>query len=170
MADEPAPPTPSNASASSGPSKRGEFGRRGRVAPPVVLKAGEGTATPDTRRRIRALTLGLGAAGAAALAAFAAHQYSTRSACEDAVRQGHITGPECPASAEVASNTPSSATTAHGSAGHWGASGLHLFVGPLFRSSSSSYSGTASSSGNATSHGFSFGGFGSRGSAHGGGS
>lgn len=169
MADAPTPPPPPGPAKPSGRSKSGGFGKRGRKAPPVVLKTGEGAPPEATRRRIRTLTLGLGAAGAAALAAYAAHQYSTRDACEEAIRQGQIVGPECPTTAAEAT-TPSHATTSHSSSSHWTRFGLNLLVGPSFRSSSSPSSHVSTSSGGASTHGFSFGGFGSHGSAHGGGS
>ena len=169
MADVPTPPPPPVPSKPNGRSKSGGFGKRGRKAPPVVLKAGEGAAKPVARRRIRALTLGLGAAGAAALAAFAAHQYSTRAACEEALRQGQIVGPECSASSDTAAHATDTGGSSHTSSSH--SSGWHMLT--LFRSSGSSYSSpstsTSTSAASAT-HGFSFGGFGSHGAAHGGGS
>lgn len=171
MADETPTPPPLNPTKPGSRTTSGGFGKRGRKAPPVVLKAGEGAPPEATRRRIRNLTLGLGAAGAAALAALAANQYSTRRACEEAVRRGEIVGPECPAPSDTAAHATGSGGWLHTSSSHW--SGWHLLT--LFRSSGSSYSSHSTSTSTPTSassatHGFSFGGFGSHGSAHGGGS
>ncbi len=151
---EPPAPAPTKGKPKAGRA----FGRRGAAAPPVKLSgATPDVAAPAGRRRIRPLTLGLGAAGVAALTAYAAHQQSQRRACEAEIQ----------AAIQAGQPAPNCRSASHGSGGtHY--SSWHWFSGGSSGSSASTSHTSAPAS--ASTHGFSFGGFGGHGSAHGGGS
>lgn len=166
MADGPddrPPGEPPAAAPTKGRTRAGRsFGRRAAAAPPLKLDGAKSDiAPPAGRRRIRTLTFGLGAAGAAALVAYAAHQQSQRRTCEAEIQAAIQAGQPAPNCRPAAAHGSGGSHFTTYSSWHWISRSLSG------ASSSSSHTSTPAT---ASTHGFSFGGFGSHGSAHGGGS
>lgn len=126
-------------------NRRKEFGRRGAEAPPVVTNAPNGFAAGLanlSRRRKRSLGIGLVSVGALSLVSYAFFE-------------GTRPGQKCPPDQSSWDEQECSESSSRG--------------GSSSRGSSSSRSYSSSSGSSVSSHGVSFGGFGSTGSAHSGG-